>query len=136
MPPLIAESKVHWSGVRNWGRLFHETLPLLYLLLIALTAVSGLLVLWFSFQALDPQVTRTSKRRGIVFFGDIAKDELQAYEADVFRLQDDELRKDYIEQVHATAKIADTKFRQVRWSLRCAIVFIVLSIATYIPSII
>ncbi len=133
---LMAETKAHWTGVRRWGGLCHEALPLLYLLLIALTAAAGLLVLWFSFRALDPRVTGASRRQGMVYFGDIAKQKQQAYEADVFRLEEDTLRKDYIEQVHATAKIADTKFWHVKWSLRCAIGFIVLSILTYIPSII
>lgn len=133
---LIAETNLHWNGVRDWGGLCHEALPVLYLLLIGLTAVSGLLVLWFSFQALDPRVTKASTRRGMVFFGDIAKEELRAYEASVFRLEDDVLRKDYIEQVHTTAKIADVKFRHVRWSLRSAVVFIMLSILTYVPSIV
>jgi hypothetical protein len=133
---LIAEAKSHWNGVRDWGGLCHEALPLVYLGLIGLTALSGSLVLWFSFQALDPRVIRASKQRGMVFFGDIAQEKLQVYEADVLRLQADELRKDYIEQVHATAKIAATKFQHVKWSIRWAVGFILMSIATYVPSIV
>lgn len=66
--------------------------------------------------ALFPRDRNPSRRRSVTFFGDIAKISLDTYRSKVNGLTEEDLRADYISQIHVSSSIARTKHKLIRWS--------------------
>ena len=80
---------------------------------VASTAWTLLSVFW----AINPRV-KTRRERGHYYFGDIASYDLQAWGVYMLSVQPQELHRDMIEQVYATALIVGTKYRHIRRAIK------------------
>lgn len=135
-PAVMGEARLQWLDIRPWDGWDNEAAPVAYLSLVAFLALSGLTVLTHAFLALNPSVDRNVNRPGTVFFGDIAKYCRSSFTAKLNRMSEADMRADYAEQIHTTARIAAAKFRHVQLSIRWLAVFVTVSVFAYIPTII
>lgn len=59
-----------------------------------------------SFHALIPSVSNDHVKKSITFFGDIASYSLKEYEDRVASITDEEVKADFVQQIHASSRIS------------------------------
>jgi hypothetical protein len=88
-------------------------LSVVFLLLVAVAAVSSLVALISCFLILNPRLARP-RQPGSIYFGDIAHRDLVDVEKKMALLTGEEINADLVEQVYTTSHIALQKHRHVR----------------------
>jgi hypothetical protein len=61
------------------------------------------------FEALMPRVSHALTARSVLFFGDIASFKLLEYQKRVEEINDDEMKTDFVSQIHVSSVIASAK---------------------------
>jgi predicted CopG family antitoxin len=85
----------------------------LFILGIILVAYS----IYKSLSAIIPRLNNGKKRKSIIYFGDIAKFDLDDFEKKVQEMSNNEYEKELIRQIHVSSKIAVQKHSQFRDSI-------------------
>jgi hypothetical protein len=101
--------------------------------LFALFLIAALVTLFRVLTTLTPRLTRQGKP-GLIFFGDITGQEYNQWQQRILTLDPQMLAHQVLEQVYATACIADRKHKHVRQAIRTLIVTILLGFALYVFS--
>jgi len=101
--------------------------------LLVLFLVAAFTTLVRVMMTLTPRLTRQGKP-GLIFFGDIASQEYQQWQQRMLALDPQMLAFQVLEQVYATAYIADRKHKHVRQAIRALIVTILLGLTLYVLS--
>lgn len=99
----------------------------------ALFLIAALVTLFRVLMTLTPRLTRQGKP-GLIFFGDITGQEYNQWQQRMLTLDPQMLAHQVLEQVYATACIADRKHKHVRQAIRTLIVTILLGFALYVFS--
>lgn len=87
------------------------------------------------FQALMPRVAHNLLTRSILFFGDIASYELHEYQERLKQINDDDLKADFVSQIHTSSVIATLKHGKFKESVTIASIGIVLIILGWLSLI-
>jgi L-asparagine transporter-like permease len=82
---------------------------------------------------LSPRLTRQGKP-GLIFFGDIAGQECKQWQQCMLALDPQMFAIQVLEQIYATAYIADRKHKHVRQALRALVMTILLGFVLYVLS--
>ncbi len=104
-----------------------------FIALLVLFLVAALATLVHVLMTLTPRLTRQGKP-GLIFFGDVAGQEYKQWQQRMLALDPQMLALEVLEQVYATAYIADRKHRHVRQAIRALIVTILLGLVLYVLS--
>ena len=104
-----------------------------FIALLVLFLIAALVTLVRVLMTLSPRLTRQGKP-GLIFFGDIAGQEYRQWQQHMLALDPQMLALEVLEQVYATAYIADRKHKHVRQAIRALIVTILLGLALYVLS--
>jgi Pycsar effector protein len=129
-PALSAVQEVGKDIPHNanfWGYLPVAGLIALFVLFL----VAALFTLVRVLMTLSPRLTRQGKP-GLIFFGDVARQDYKQWQQRMLALDPHTLALQILEQVYATAAIADRK--HVRQAIRALIVTILLGLALYVLS--
>lgn len=102
------------SKIEKWWTSPGQSAPT-YLCLAAVTALM-LAGIGCAVGALYPRDRDPKRRRSVTFFGDISKLSLGDYRTKLDRLDADDLRSDYVSQIHVSSRIALVKHRLIRYS--------------------
>lgn len=106
---VLADNLLWWltvADVGGWVRFFFG------LGAAGLSAGIGLGIL-----ALFPITRNPTRHKSITFFGDVAATTLDEYRNRVCSMSDEELREDFVTQIHACSKIAADK----HWSIKASV---------------
>jgi Family of unknown function (DUF5706) len=101
--------------------------------LFALFLIAALVTLLRVLMTLTPRLTRQGKS-GHIFFGDIACQGYNQWQQHMLALNSQTLAYQVLEQVYATACIADRKHKHVRQAIHALIVTIFLGFVLYVLS--
>jgi len=69
------------------------------------------------FEALVPRVAHGLPTRSVLFFGDVASFKLPEYQKRLEQISDDELRADFVSQIHVSSAIASLKHAKFKESV-------------------
>ncbi len=131
-PAFPAMQKIMKAVPRNatfWAHLPAASVTALFALFLIAALVTLLRVL----MTLTPRLKRQGKP-GLIFFGDIAGQEYNQWQQRLLALDPQMLTHQVLEQVYATACIADRKHKHVRQAIRALILTILLGFALYVFS--
>ena len=104
-----------------------------FIALLVIFLVTTLLTLLQALMALSPRLTRPGKP-GFIFFGDIARQEYTRWQQSLLTLDAHTLALQVLEQVYATAYIADRKHTHVRRAIHTLIITILTGLMLYVLS--
>ena len=135
-PTLPAMQKTVKAIPRNanfWTYLPTASLIALLALLLVLFLVAALVTLLRVLMTLTPRLTRQEKP-GLIFFSDIAGQKYKEWQQRMLALDSQMLTLQVLEQIYATACIADRKHKHVRQAIRALIASVLLGLAMYVLS--
>lgn len=131
-PALSAVQKVVKAIPHNAN--FWAYLPAAgFIALLVLFLIAALVTLLQVLMTLSPRLKRQAKP-GLIFFGDIAGQECKQWQQCVLALDPHILALQVLEQVYATAYIADCKHKHVRQAIRALVMTILLGFVLYVLS--
>jgi hypothetical protein len=129
LPVVLREVKAIPRHAPFW--MYFPTVGFIALLVLFLAA--ALLTLIHVLMTLTPRLTHQGKP-SFIFFSDIASQEYQKWQRQMLALDPQTLALQVLEQVYATACIADRKHRHVRLAIRVLFVTILLGLVLSIIS--
>jgi heme/copper-type cytochrome/quinol oxidase subunit 3 len=133
LPAMQRAVKAIPHNANFWMYIPTASFIVLFALLLALFLVAALVTLLRVLMTLTPRVTRQEKP-GLIFFNDIAGQEYKEWQQRMLSLDSQALTLQVLEQVYATACIADRKHKHVRQAIRALIATVLLGIILYIFS--
>ncbi len=104
-----------------------------FIVLLVLFLVAALITLFQVLMTLVPRLTRQGKP-GLIFFSDIAGLRYEQWRQCMLELDPQMLALQVLEQVYATAYIADLKHKHVRRAIRALLVTVFIGLALYVLS--
>lgn len=113
--------------------LWHSLSAVILLALVAMFFGTALLTLALVLMTLSPRLTRQGKS-GLIFFGDIARQQYHQWQQDMFELDVDKLTQQVVEQIYATACIAHHKHVLVRRAIHALFFVLFSGLALYVFS--
>jgi Family of unknown function (DUF5706) len=133
LPAMQKAVKAIPHNANFWMYLPTAGLIVLLTLLLVLFLVTALVTLLRVLMTLTPRLIRQEKP-GLIFFSDIAGQEYKEWQLRMLALDSQMLTLQVLEQVYATACIADRKHKHVRQAIRALIVTVLLGLALYVLS--
>lgn len=104
-------------------------LPLLGAVVTAFVAFS------YAYTTLLPRVGKTGDDdSGMVFFRHVAKKPVDAWRCEIASLTQEQIVTEYALQVHATSKVCEEKFHDVRHAMQWGWIHLMLAVIAYIPT--
>lgn len=90
----------------------------------------------FMFLAIKARTKNKTDKESVMFFGTIANRELNDYKAKVMNMNEKDIIKDLLEQVHTNSGICKTKMKWYNWGIRCLFAATVLCLFSLVLEII
>jgi hypothetical protein len=110
-----------------------RTKPEIGLVLIVAFGAAALTTLVSVLLVLTPRLVRQWKP-GLVYFGDVARQAYEQWQQQMLALSPNALSREVLEQVYATAYIADRKHKYVRQAIRSLLITVLLGLVLYVLS--